>query len=138
VFFYPSFIFVRSPNWYTLLENDLEATSSKQTPKKRKSQSEQQDDYVEEEISELSNSSDAKSTPTTPTERMRRKLLSVRLLMKSAPEHSENPPIESQTLRSSGIITATSPPPNLELPLITARFRRSFAFSAMTRSKERV
>ncbi|CAB3976879.1 Armadillo repeat-containing 4 [Paramuricea clavata] len=127
------------PDWYTLLENDLEAASSKQTPEKRKSQSEQQDDNVEEEISELSNSSDEKSTPTTPTERMRRKLLSVRLLMESTPAHSEIPPspIESQTLRSSGIITAKSPPPNLELPLITARFRRSFAFSAMNRSKER-
>jgi hypothetical protein len=145
-----------SPDWYKQLENDLKTNqSSHEAYEKGKhtslSQSEQEDEYDEEKSTESSSSSVGTSSSRTQNEpdkssryfkwnsnkQMRSKLLSVRMLMKSV-QHIQNPASETKTLPSSGIITAKSPPPNLELPLIRDSFRRSVTFSSIKRNKDRV
>ena len=154
-------LFPCSPEWYKLLAKDLAATSSKQTLQEENNnslsllQTEQssskEDEFVEEEIISLSSSSTEESAPRSTVnldntnehskwnskKQIKGKLLSVRLFMNSE-QQTQNLSAEVDTLPSSGIITAKSPPPNLELPLITDGFRRSFTFSAPNRRKELV
>jgi hypothetical protein len=160
-FLHTRFIFVPficSPEWYEeLLQENLKTKTSKpQTDKKENYNSlpslpcENQDKYVEDKSTELSNSAETDS-PTAPNELKntnthskwnsknltRTKLSAVRTLIKSAPQFRNQSPIEEQTLPLVGLITARSPPPNLELPLIPASFRLS-AFSSIHRNKEQV
>ncbi len=156
--FYLCSFHICSPEWYEkLLQEDLKTKSSKpQTDEKQNCnplpslQCEYQDEYVEDESTELSTSAET-DLPTAPNELentnihskwnsknlTRTKLSAVRTLIKSAPQFRNQSSIEEQTLPLVGFITARSPPPNLELPLIPASFRLS-AFSSIHRDKERV
>lgn len=103
---------------------------------------------MDEEIISLSSSSTEQSTlrsrnnldshsKRNSNKQIKGKLLSVRLFLNSE-QQTQHLSAEVDTLPSSGIITTKSPPPNLELPLITDGFRRSFTFSAPNHRRELV
>ena len=142
------------PDCYKLIEKDLTAYSQQLKERNNGSSSPEQctqrlddeDNFVEEEIIELTSTSDEKTTPRSPTELgpaltknkwklNNKKILSVGTFMSSL----QSPPIEEQKKRTSVLITARSPSLKLELPLITDTFRRSSSFPAIYRkAKERV